>query len=494
MREVSRRLIRAVVLIAGLCAASAAGAQPVTTYHGAPNRSGHYVFPGLTFAAAAGMHLDPSFDGHVDGNIYAQPLYWQKGADRRVIVATESDKVYALDAASGKPVWQKALGQPVMLSQLECGNINPLGITGTPAIDPAGEALYLDAAVDGAGPQHLIFGLALADGTTLSGFPINVAEALKAGGQSFDPRIQNQRSALTIVDGRLFVPYGGFYGDCGDYRGWVISVNLKNPAAGVSSWKTRARGGGIWAPGGLSYDGSSMYAATGNTFGASTWSDGEGIIRLDTSLKRSSNPRDSFAPADWSTLDRADLDIGGTGPVPIDVSDAKGSAHFVLALGKDGKAYLLRRRNLGGIGGALAAMQVSRDQIRTAPAVWAARNSAMVAFQGRPSGCPADVPGAGLTVLRIKAHPPRLSIAWCAALDGGGAPIVTTLADGSNPIVWVTGAEGDNLLHGFNGDTGAVVFDGGGATLAGLRHFGTILAANGRLYVAGDGRIYSFMP
>ena len=119
----------------------------------------------------------------------------------------------------------------------------------------------------------------------------------------------------------------------------------------------------------------------------------------------------------------------------------------------------------------------------------------MVAFQGRPAAnsCPGAA-NAGLTVLKIKAHPPRLSIAWCAPLDGRGAPIVTTLANGSNPIVWVTGAEGDNLLHGFSGDTGAAVFGGGGAEMSGLRHFGTILAANGRLYVAGDGRIYSFMP
>ena len=60
--------------------------------------------------------------------------------------------------------------------------------------------------------------------------------------------------------------------------------------------------------------------------------------------------------------------------------------------------------------------------------------------------------------------------------------------------MWVTGAEGDNRLHGFRADTGTAVFDGGtaGEQMANLRHFSTILAAEGRLYVPADGRIYAF--
>jgi hypothetical protein len=476
-----------------------AQAQSITNYHGSPNRSGHYVFPGLTWAHAAGLHLDSNFDGRVDGNLYAQPLYWQDAQNNRLlIVATENNNVYALDAATGKVVWQKLLGAPVARSSLPCGDIDPLGITGTPVIDDTRAAVYLNAAIDdGTGPGHYLFGLSLADGSILSGFPVNVAEALKAAGRTFDPKVQNERGALLIVNHTLFIPYGGHFGDCGAYRGWVLGMSLKNPGTLVS-WSTRAQGGGIWAPGGISYDGNSMFAATGNTFGASAWSDGEGVFRFGSDLGRQKSKRDFFAPQDWSYLDRADLDLGGTAPVPVDVTDAKGTARFVLALGKDGKAYLLRRANLGGlIPGALIAKPVSRDQIRTSPAVWADTASTLVAFQGRPApnSCPpGQSSNAGLTVLRIRAHPPRLSIAWCAALDGRGAPIVTTLADGTNPIVWIAGAEGDNLLHGFHGDNGAPAFNGGGARMQGLRHFGTILAANGRLYIPADGRVYSFLP
>ena len=87
----------------------------------------------------------------------------------------------------------------------------------------------------------------------------------------------------------------------------------------------------------------------------------------------------------------------------------------------------------------------------------------------------------------------RLHSAWCARLDGRGAPIVTTTDGSSNPIVWVVGAEGDDRLHGFRGDTGQEIFtDGADDRMTGLRHFATILTAAGRFYVAGDGRIFAF--
>ena len=84
----------------------------------------------------------------------------------------------------------------------------------------------------------------------------------------------------------------------------------------------------------------------------------------------------------------------------------------------------------------------------------------------------------------------RCTTEWCAELNAQGAPIVTTSDETADPIVWIVGAEGDEKLHGFRGDNGQEVFKGD--PLPGLRHFVTILAAAGRLYVAGDGRIFAF--
>ena len=71
---------------------------------------------------------------------------------------------------------------------------------------------------------------------------------------------------------------------------------------------------------------------------------------------------------------------------------------------------------------------------------------------------------------------------------------MTTTDGHSNAIVWVVGAEGDNRLHGFRGDTGEVVFGGGGPAeaMTGLRHFQTLIATSDHLYVAADGHIYAF--
>jgi len=502
--KLSRTVLATLVIAASLVGiAAAAGpealpqSQSVLTYHGGMNRSGNYVMPGLTWERAHGMHPDPAFDGRIEGHVYAQPLYWQspKTGRQLLIVATEDDRVYALDAHSGKVVWQRSLGHAVEDSALPCGNISPLGITGTPVIDEVKGAVYLDAMVStgDSSPQHLVFGLALEDGSTLPSYPMDVATALRSLEMKFTPSIQNQRSALTIVGRTLFVPYGGHFGDCGDYHGWVVGIGLDDPPT-IAAWSTRAAGGGVWAPGGLSYDGRSLFASTGNTKDADKWADGEAVIRLGTNLKPVTSARDFFAPANWKTLDDNDEDIGGTSPLPIDVQDSTGITRLVLALGKDGKAYLLNRDNLGGIGGALAVKQVARGPIITAPAVYPAADGAMVAFAGYGNDCPSGTSSSRLIVLKIQTHPvPEISTAWCGAVEGRGSPIVTTTGGGANAIVWMAGAEGDNRLHGFRGDTGEPVFAGSDA-MAGLRHFVTILAADSRLFIAGDGRIYAFTP
>ncbi len=501
MRHLRRTLGLAAGLGIMLLLGSAAYAQSILTYHNDAMRGGLYVMPRLTWERAAGMHLDADFDGRVDGHIYAQPLFWHFRQTNRklVIVATEDDIVYALDARTGKVAWRTSLGTPVPRSALPCGNISPLGITGTPAIDAIKDAIYLDAmveAADGSGAQHLIFGLSVGEGAVLPGFPVNVAEALRARGLAFMPLVQNQRGALLIAENKLYIPYGGHFGDCGQYRGWVVGIDLNDPRT-VSAWSTRAFGGGIWAPGGISYDGRSLFVATGNTIGASEWADGEAIIRLGLDLKRSQDPRDFFAPSDWKSLDSADADLGGVGALPLDVRDPDGRTALLLALGKDGKAYLLDRTNLGGIGGARDVARVARNAIRTAPAVLPTQNGSYVAFEGTGASCPNGVSNGGLTVLKIDAHPaPKVSTAWCGAVYGRGAPIATTDDDNSNPIIWIVGAEGDNRLHGFRADTGAPVFSGGGPSdgMTGLRHFVTILASDDRLFIAADSRVYSFKP
>ena len=483
------------ILVSDAVDIRATAGPSVLEHHGDAAHSGMFVVPSLTFGRARNLHRDPSFHAEVEGSVYAQPLYWRVPGSNMalLLVATEQDMVYALDAATGATVWKTSLGSPVPRAALPCGNIDPLGITGTPVIDERAQTLYVNAMIKGQdAPKHQLFALSLKDGAILSGWPIDVETALKARGQSFRSTVQNQRGALTIVRDTLYVPYGGHFGDCGDYHGWVIGVSLQPPHA-VHIWSTRARGGGIWAPGGLVSDGRSVYAVTGNTFGAHNWADGEAVIRLGLELSFSRQPQDFFTPADWQELDATDTDLGGTHALLLNLPGAKPSA-LVLALGKDGKAYLLDQKNLGGIGDSLRTKKVSSNPIRTAPASFSSGSEVRVAFQGQGMDCPNGTSG-DLTVIAIATgSPPTLRVAWCAAENGRGSPIVTTTDGEANPIVWAVGAEGDNRLHGFRGDTGAIVFSGAGSgdAIGLVRRFQTLIAAGERLYIAGDRQVYAF--
>ncbi len=118
-------------------------AVSVLEHHNSPRHDGVYVDSTLTKASASTFHIDQTFNGAVPGAIYAQLLYFFNGPGGKnvVIAVTEENIVAALDAATGNAVWTRNLGTPVALSQLPCGNIDPLGITGTPVIDPTSRTL-----------------------------------------------------------------------------------------------------------------------------------------------------------------------------------------------------------------------------------------------------------------------------------------------------------------------------------------------------------------
>jgi hypothetical protein len=123
---------------------------------------------------------------------------------------------------------------------------------------------------------------------------------------------------------------------------------LRDPRE-IVAWATPARGGGIWAPGGVTTDGKSLFVATGNTFGASTWAGGEAVIRLSPELKPSVDRRDFFTPENWRELDRQDADLGGTNPVLVDIPGGGARQAFILALGK----MAMPTCSIGTISGAL---------------------------------------------------------------------------------------------------------------------------------------------
>jgi hypothetical protein len=110
-----------------------------------------------------------------------------------------------------------------------------------------------------------------------------------------------------------------------------------------------------------------------------------------------------------------------------------------------------------------------------------------------------------LSTFRITAtNPPTILSGWSATRTNGGcgSPFVTTTDGSSNPIVWVMGTagwgiEGDQRLHGYDGETGAVVYAGGGPNelIPGTHTYSTTgIVARGHIYIAGDNKVYAFRP
>jgi outer membrane protein assembly factor BamB len=451
----------------------------VTQHHKHDSRDGVYLDPLFTQAAAANLTRDLNFSGTIVGNVYAQPLFLDSTSSPIgpvVFVATESNNVYALNATTGAIIWQRNVGTPIT-SGLPCGNINPVGITGTPVIDLASRTLFLDAEISGTG--HQIFSLNGDTGAINPGWPVTLNTAVSG----FDSSVQSSRAALGIMGSIVYVPYGGRFGDCGSYHGRLIGVQMNNPAS-VMNWATISALAGVWGPGGVANDGSNPFVTTGNGTGGVTWSGSEAVIRLQPGPVFSGSTTDYWAPTNWANLDSADIDLGGSGPILVDVPGATPSA-LVVALGKDGNAYVLNRSNLGGVSAPLASSHVGSGSIIQAAATYGTATSKYVVFRANSST---------LTSFRITAtSPPTIATGWTVSQSGRGSPFVTT--DGtSNVIVWVVGSEGDQRLHGYDGDTGAVVFNGGGANelMAGNRRFNTAIAVRGRIYVAADNKVYAF--
>ena len=135
----------AVFCIAVLSSAEAHAQVNVTQEHNNASRDGVYIDPAFT-SAAANLTRDLNFDGTISGNVYAQPLYIEGGPNGPMIIAvTESNNVYALHADTGTVIWQRTdLGPSVPHSSLDCGDIDPVGITGTPVVDLASRRLFFD--------------------------------------------------------------------------------------------------------------------------------------------------------------------------------------------------------------------------------------------------------------------------------------------------------------------------------------------------------------
>lgn len=313
------------------------------------------------------------FTRPVDGQIYAQPLYLAGvtmggRAHNVVYVATVNDTVYAFDAedptltapllarnlldvapAGARPVRNTDVGQVCVPYVDFSGN---LGIVGTPVIDVANDTMYLVAR--SREPNGFVQRLHALDITTLADRPSSpvVIEASVPGSGSdaiagriaFNPETHNQRAALTLSRGVVYIAWAS-HCDTGPYHGWVIGYDTRTLRQSFA-FNVTADGsdGGIWQAGqGLAADEQGyLYFLTGDGVSNAQYGGGSyasTFIKLDPT--RSSPLVDWFMPYNVRELNENDMDLGSSGALLIPGTD------LLVGGGKQGKLYLLNRNDLG---------------------------------------------------------------------------------------------------------------------------------------------------
>lgn len=302
------------------------------TYHGNRQRTGVAVMPALTRAPARLTSVA------LDAAVYASPIV----ARGVTVVATENNSLYGYSRA-GARLWRTNLGRPARLSDLPCGNIDPLGITGTPTYD-ASSGLVFAVAEHRAPVRHELVALSPTTGVVRWRRSVDLP--------GVDATAMQQRGALIVDRGRVWVPFGGLAGDCGAYKGRVVGVATSGAGAAVAYTVPTTREAGIWAPPGPSLDAyGHLLVAVGN--GES--GPGDRYDFSDSVLQLSGTRlTGSFSPRTWATDNAADLDLGSQGPAVV-------GRQWVFIAGKSGTAYVLRQNALGGIGGEVSSAPICRS-------------------------------------------------------------------------------------------------------------------------------------
>jgi len=365
-----------------LTPAPGSGAHPAAAW---PTYGRDVARSGVAAGVAAPGPLTVSWRAHLDGAVYGQPLL----VGDLVIAATENDSVYGLDQATGKVAWRTHVGTPVPLADLPCGNIDPLGITGTPVYDPASGLVY--AVAETTGYHHVLVGVSVRDGS------VRVERDIPApDGQ---PRYDQQRPALAIGHGRVYVAFGGLAGDCGPYRGSVVGIPLSGAGPLISYVVPTPREGAVWGTGGpVTAPDGTLYVSVGNGSESSTSFDqSDSVTALSPDLKRTG----VFAPSTWREDNAHDL--------------------MLLADGKRGTAYLIDAAHLGGVGGQVAQAQVC-------PGYGAAAVQGSIAYEPCEQGGLAAIDTSG-NKIRVLWHGPEG--AWGSPVIGGGRVWLTAWSAGT---------------------------------------------------------------
>jgi hypothetical protein len=375
MRYSKRIGPRMVFVLAAFALAALAMAQRVTTSQYDNARTGANLNETkLTPSNVNVEHFGKLFTLHVDGDVYAQPLFLGgveipgKGRHDVLFIATEHDSVYAFDAYGNPstPLWQASFlkngWSTVPASDANCPFIAPeIGVTSTPVIDPESGTLYVLARTkDRSGfltntYAQRLHALAVTTGVEKFGGPVEIRASMRGSGTgsrsgqlSFNPLRDNPRAALLLNRGSIYLTWASAC-DVGPYHGWVMAYgarSLKQEA--VFNASPDADDGGIWEgdTGPAADKAGAVFLATGNgrfDAGKGGRDYGDSLLKLSG---QSLTLNDYFAPYNAAALDANDSDLGSGGPMLLP-DQAGAYPHLAVVEGKGGVLYLVDRDHMG---------------------------------------------------------------------------------------------------------------------------------------------------
>jgi hypothetical protein len=364
-------------LAASLATHTALAQVSVTTQHNDNLRTGANLDETvLTPANVNPTQFGKLYSVPLDGQVYTQPLYVAnvaipgQGSHNVVYVATMNNSVYALDADDGgKQIWKSNFGQPVHPCDVEWHeNVtqgSSVGILGTPVIDVTTNTIYFvsrneanfnpqlcnwNSAAQSTGVNQGVFtqflnALDITTGAAKFGSPVQIKATYTSadGTLSFDPQTQNQRTALTLANGDVYVAYAS-HDDLGAYHGWIISYKAATLVQDKTySDTTTGTKGGIWQAGqGLTVDGSgNLLVSTGNgefmPSAKGVNQTGNSFVKLSPSLTL----LDWFTPSNSVALNNGDQDLGSSGVLSIP------GTTLLAGGGKQGRMYIVDTTNMG---------------------------------------------------------------------------------------------------------------------------------------------------
>ncbi|MBI1747422.1 MAG: PQQ-binding-like beta-propeller repeat protein [Acidobacteria bacterium] len=446
----------------------------------------------------------------IQGEIKGSPLYVSDvliaGQRHNVLyVATENNLIYALDADSGAELWPipNYLGVPGNIALLPdgCGSIGPnIGITSTPVIDLEGRTLYAVGLTLEAGRN--IFKMAAVDiatGRSRPGWPIVINPPASP---SLDTRVSSNRGALLLANDMVYVPFGGYAGDCGDYHGWVVGIQKANPQAPQLYYRTPGIGphvgSGIWSSGGFPADeDGNLYPATGNSFNAPALDYSNSVLRLRPNLSFSETARDFFTPSNWVDLNDADDDLGSSTAIIIPRQPSSRTPNMLFIAGKRGVGHLI---NLDAMGGVASGDGVSGEGVYSRKVAESVFSTAayyedpilgpmlFLTVAGNETICGPESRTAAMTLRQDSDGNSYYQVIWCTPPRLASASPLVTSAPGQTGILWVVSRRTE-ALHAFNAASGEELYNSNmvpGDELGGPQKFLNFIAVDGKIFLTNE--------